>query len=135
MEQLTTQKKLVNITTSNKISNLSKELYHINYLINYPLSDNMIEGWERTLNELEPEITAEVIKWIVDNSKLGFFEWDNKKGIQNIFEGFRKYINYKIALDAKESNDGYFPQKPINNKWNFLYVKYKKNKYDNQMVY
>jgi hypothetical protein len=134
MEQLTTQNKSVSITT-NQNELLVKELYHINYIVNYPLSDIMLEGWDKTIKELEPEITNEVIKWILDNVKLGFMDWDNKKGIQNIFEGFRMYINYKIALDAKESNDGYFPQKQINNKWNILYAKYKKNKYDNQMVY
>ncbi len=132
MELQTTQNKSVSIIT-NKNELLVKELYHINYVVNYPLSDIMLEGWDRTIKELEPEITNEVIKWILDNVKLGFMDWDNKKGIQNIFEGFRLYISYKIKERSVECEK--LGIRENLNKWNILYLKYKKNKYDNQMAY
>ena len=130
--ELQTQNKSVSITT-NKSEQLVKELYHINYVVNYPLSDIMLEGWEKTIKELEPEITNEVIKWILDKVKLGYIDWDNKKGVQNIFDGFRKYIEFKIReVDAQSKRGGVHTP---STKWNLLYVKYKKNTYDNQMVY
>lgn len=75
----------------------------------------MLEVWANTILELEPEINESVIKWIVDKMKIGIIDFDNRKGIQNIFDGFRKYIDYKIK--AENSRDF--------TKWNSLYVKYR----------
>ena len=100
-------------STHLKIS-LIKQLFHVNCLVAYPISDTMLEVWANTLSELEPEITPEVVKWIVDKMKLGMLDFDNRKGIQNIFEGFRKYISHKI----KEENSREVT------KWNLLFQKY-----------
>lgn len=83
-------------------------------MVAYPISDTMLEVWANTLNELEPEITPDAVKWIIDKMKVGIIDFDNRKGIQNIFEGFRKYISHQI----KESNSREIT------KWNALHVKY-----------
>lgn len=118
MEIQKMQSQLANITTDIE---LIKQIYHVNYLIPYPLNDAMIEGWAKSLQELEPEITADIVKWIVDKAKIGAFEWDNKKGIQNIFKGFVFYLQDVI------NKQGYH----IENKYNILYKKYNNIKQSN----
>ncbi len=105
------QSQLANTTT--KVE-LAKALYHINYLTSFPYSDIVLEGWTNSIIELEPEITPEVVKWITDRMKVGLIEFDSKKGIQNIFNGFRKYIDLQIQGNKTG----------VLNKWNDLYRKY-----------
>lgn len=100
MELVKTDNQLVSITINPEIA---KALFHVNYLTPYPYSDMIIEGWAKSIQELEPEITSEVIKWILDNMKKGLIEYDSKKGIQNIFSGFVKYCMY-ILRNSKDEN-------------------------------
>jgi len=73
---------LVNTTINEQII---KELYHINYLVAFPLSDLMLEGWAKSIQELAPELTPERLKKIINGMKVGVVNYDTKKGIQNIF--------------------------------------------------
>lgn len=81
-----------------------KQLYHVNYLVNYPISDFMLEGWSKSIQELAPEITIEDLKIITDRMKLGSIEFDHRKGIQNIFNGYKTIINEKIQIKTNERN-------------------------------
>jgi len=90
-----------------------KQLYHLNHLTPFPVSDNILERWSASIQELEPEITPEVIKWICNNMKIGWIEYDNRKGIQNVFIGFRSWIKEHQEILGKE-------------KYKTLYDKYKK---------
>ena len=84
--ELQTTNKLVNITTNEQ---MIKELYHVNYLVAYPLSDTILEGWCKCIIELKPETTPEDIKKMINKMKLGLIPYDPKLGIQNIFRGLR----------------------------------------------
>lgn len=111
--QQTNKNQSVSITTK---EDLSKALYHFNYLTSFPYSDLVLEGWANSIIELEPAITPEIIKWITDKMKVGLIDFDAKKGIQNIFVGFRVYIDLKLLNVAS-------PETP---KWSKLYQKYRK---------
>ncbi len=93
-----TESQLANITVN---VDLVKALYHVNYLVSFPISDLMLEGWSKSITELRPEITPSTVKWIVDHMKLGIIEYKSKMGIQNIFQGFSVYLNHEI----KKKND------------------------------
>ena len=82
--ELQTTNKLVNITTSEQII---KELYHVNYLVAYPLSDIMLEGWAKCIIDLKPKTTPEDLRKVINKMKLGVIPFDPKLGIQNIFKG------------------------------------------------
>ncbi len=92
---------------------LVSELFHLNFLTPFPVGDDMLENWAVSLQELEPMITPEVVKWICDNMKIGRIGYDNKKGIQNVFIGFRAWIRVNRIELGKE-------------KYTELHEKYKK---------
>lgn len=114
MELQKMDNKLASITINEQ---LVKQLYHFNYLTSYPINDSTLEGWARSIEELEPIITPDVIRWICDNMKIGKIDYDNRKGIQNIFNGFRKWINYQQSINPTDE-------------LSLLYRKYKLNSED-----
>ncbi len=75
------------VSTTTKESYI-KQLYHVNYLVSYPISDLMLEGWSNSIIELVPEITPDDLKEIINRMKLGTIDFDYRKGIQNIFKGY-----------------------------------------------
>lgn len=78
------ESQLANITVK---ETMAKELYQVNYLTSYPISDLMLEGWAKCILELRPDTTTSDIKTVIDKMKVGDLPFDNKKGIQNIFVG------------------------------------------------
>jgi hypothetical protein len=93
----TLQKTQASITIND---NFVKQLYHVNYLVNYPISDIMLEGWTRSINELMPEATPQDIKFVIDKMKLGEIKFDSRKGVQNILVALKSYTK-KSYLDPK----------------------------------
>lgn len=65
---------------------IAKQVYHINQLIPFPLTDIQIEDIAKSLEELIPELTPQQLKKMIDRFKFGYYEWDKTKGIQNIFK-------------------------------------------------
>lgn len=102
--------------------NLINELFYVNCIVAYPVSDTTLEMWSKSILELEPEITPEVVKWIMNKMIMGLIPYDSKIGIQNIFNGFRKYIDFQI-----NESGATVPYGTIT-KWNILYKKYNLNK-------
>lgn len=62
------------------------QVYHINHLTAFPLTDNQIDEWSRSINELRPDVTPEQLKEVIDGMKQGLIDFDNRLGIQNIFK-------------------------------------------------
>ena len=104
----------VNITTD---IDFIKELYHINQIANYPVSDLNLETWAKSIKELTPEITPEILKKIINKYKTGYYKWDSKVGIPNIFNGYHLLILEKIEWLAH--NDQFKNEKEID-KLNFI---------------
>ena len=90
-----TENQLANTTT-----NLIKELYHVNYLVAYPISDSMLEGWAKCLTELAPGMSSYLLKDIIDKMKMGHIAYDHKKGIQNIFIAYQKMNKINTYTDG-----------------------------------
>lgn len=90
---------LIKTNSSPSIVNveMAKQIYQINLLIPYPLADSQIEDFANTLEELIPELTPVQLKRMIDRFKVGVYEWDRNKLIQNIF----KYAMTIIAEDIK----------------------------------
>jgi hypothetical protein len=101
LQKTTTENQLANITTK---EDLVKQLYHVNYLVSYPVSDLMLEGWANSIMELVPEITTKDIKSITDRMKMGTYPFDSRKGIQNIFNGYVLLLKDRISWYNKEKD-------------------------------
>ncbi|MDB5288565.1 MAG: hypothetical protein JWR05_3514 [Mucilaginibacter sp.] len=71
---------------SNAVLEIGMEVFHINQLIPYPLTDQQITDWAKSINELRPDVTAATLKAVINKMKLGKIQWDNRSGIQNIFK-------------------------------------------------
>jgi len=103
--------------------NLSKELYRINYLVSYPLSDKMIVDWAVCINTLEPFITPEILHEIIDSMIMGCNEYNPNKGIQNIFNSFKNWLsnnkkNIPTEVYEKHFNKAGKVDFKIPGKWN-----------------
>lgn len=80
---------------------LIKELWQVNCVVSYPLSDEMVEVWSRCIKELAPDTTPKMIKEVVNKFKLEEIIYDSKKGIQNIFNALKKSKEVK-RVDVSE---------------------------------
>lgn len=87
---------------------LIKQVANVNLLVQYPLSDSMIELWAKSIEELAPKLNPLTLKVIIDRFKVGRLEWDSKLGIQNIFLGYVNWLQdiqkdlQKKKLDISE---------------------------------
>jgi hypothetical protein len=82
------------IVLNDKENKIAAIVYHVNQLTSYPLSGVQIEDWAKSINELMPDVDLVELKRVINNFKLGVFEWDYRKGIQNIFLAINS-INYQ----------------------------------------
>lgn len=78
------------------INNLAATVLHINQLTPFPYSDLQIFEWAKSINELTPELTPDILKKIIDKFKLGIYEFDSRAGIQNVFKGYKLILGEKI---------------------------------------
>lgn len=83
------------------INNLCLQIWHMNKLLSYPLSDPQIESWAKTINELTPQLTPEQLRFIINGMMLGELDFDPKVGIQNIFKNYKKIVAKKILTSEK----------------------------------
>ena len=90
-----------------KIKEVGKEIYQINQLVQFPISDEMIKDWTKSIHELAPELDGTKLKYIIDKFKTGELEYDSRKGIQNIFLAYIKLLSDTIqdyqALQVKHN--------------------------------
>lgn len=114
LQKIIQENQLANITTPNP--DYVKQLFHINYLTSYPISDIMLEGYSVSIQELVPEISVKDIKEIIDRMKLGSIDFDSKKGVQNIFKGYVVLLKEKLILAHKANNEVTEPYDYANNK-------------------
>lgn len=70
---------------------IGQVVFHVNQLTAYPLNDLQISDWAKSINELKPDLDLALLKKVIDKFKMDELEWDNHKGIQNIFRELKKY--------------------------------------------
>ena len=80
-----------------KIIKLKIVLININKILYIPLSDCFLNEWALSIDELEPEITPEILECIINKFINNEIKYDFDKGIQNIFKGFNIYVDTKIS--------------------------------------
>ena len=98
MEQTLPSKKDIQSLEITTVNNIAKAVLHFNQLTPFPYSDIQIMDWAKSINELTPELTPDIVKKIIDKYKLGIYEFDTKLGIQNIFNGYRLILEEKIQF-------------------------------------
>lgn len=81
-------------------SSIAKQVYQINQLIPYPLTDIQIEDVSKSLSELLPELNSEDLKTIIDRFKMNHYEWDRTKVIQNIFKYAPEVLKTRLDEEA-----------------------------------
>lgn len=69
------------------IETVCQQLFHVNKLIQFKLTETEMEDWSRDIAELSPNTTAGELKLVLDKFKTNRTKWDVKQGIQNIFRG------------------------------------------------
>lgn len=70
---------------NNKEIEIAKIVWHVNQLVAYPLTDNQIEAWSKSINKLIPSLDLKKLELLIDEMKVGNIDWDTRKGIQNLF--------------------------------------------------
>lgn len=78
------QKVNQSLDLSGKQISIALLVVEVNMLISYPISDNHITDWTRTIDRLVPDLDLNVLGDILDQYKFDRLEWDKSKGIQNI---------------------------------------------------
>jgi hypothetical protein len=81
-----------------------KQLAQVNLLTSFPINDDYLRAWCKSIRELVPELTAQTLKIIIDQMKLGGLPYDSKKGIQNIIEGYKLILKDLIISRSQEAN-------------------------------
>lgn len=80
--------------------NICKEIYHVNQLTAFPVNDERLSEWARSIEEIVPNLEIEDLKNVIIDFKIGELEYNHKEGVQNIFFGLRTNYGGK-----------YFPKK------------------------
>lgn len=109
----------LSLESKTKITELSKAVFHVNQLTGYPLPDAVIMDWAKSISELAPEITPKTIKIVTDKMKVGLIDYDHRKGIQNIFNGYKIVLeNYRISIQdsLNKMNQNGIPRSDIKHK-------------------
>ena len=86
---------------------IAKVIWHVNQLQPYPLSDNQIEAWSKSINELRPNQDIDVLRAIINMMKFGNCEFNPKLGIQNIFIALKKYDPIAIGYVEWETQGSF----------------------------
>jgi hypothetical protein len=89
---------------------LGTELYRLNYALPFPLSGTALADWAKCINELAPYATPVILKEIINKFLTNDLDYDNKKGIQNIFIALRPYQQKKLS--QKEIDDMFGGRNP-----------------------
>ena len=90
---------------SSELTKIGQVIVHINQLTPFPYSDFQLIDWAKSINELTPELTPDILKKIIDKYKLGIYEFNSRAGIQNIFRGYKLILGEKIDFLRSQRNE------------------------------
>jgi hypothetical protein len=90
---------------SSELTKIGQVIVHINQLTPFPYSDFQLIDWAKSINELTPELTPDILKKIIDKFKLGIYEFDSRAGIQNVFRGYKLILGEKIDFLRSQRNE------------------------------
>lgn len=104
------ENKLQKTSTSNlslEVKSMGVELFHYNQLTSFPLSDAQIIDWAKSIKEIAPNLTVEILHEIIRRFKIGHGEFDSRLGIQNIFNGYRTFLREQMAEFGEKIHRGF----------------------------
>lgn len=80
---------------SSTIKKIGKELIEVNQLSPFPLTAEQVVDWAKSIEELIPDIDPTDLRFIINEYKTDELEYDQRKGIQNIFSALKYHFNDK----------------------------------------
>lgn len=88
-------------TSEEKIATFSKCIYHLNQVRKYPMTDDQMETWAKTLLRLRPHLTTSKLMFSIDRIIEGELDWNQETGLQNIFRA----IDAPVGYSPNSAND------------------------------
>lgn len=73
---------------------LAVQIFHVNQLSPWKLSDLEIIEWTKTILDICPDATPEKIKDVIDRYKTNEIEWNTHQGVQNIIRILKPRKHY-----------------------------------------
>lgn len=83
---------------------IARIVYEVNQLRQYPLNDIEIAEWATTLDEFDPKIDLEALRFIIQQMKFGNMEYEQKDGVQNLTRAFRKIQKTESGWQIRKNN-------------------------------
>lgn len=78
-----------------------KELWHINQVITYQLTDSQLEDWAQSINSLLPTLEIKEVSKAIKLLKTGKVKWDVGVGLPNVFSALNSVWQYNDDLSQK----------------------------------
>lgn len=86
---------------NNKEQDIVKELWHINQVITYQLTDTQLEDWSKSIHSLYPAIEIKELTKAINLLKTGKVKWDVGVGLPNVFSALSAAWQYNDDLSQK----------------------------------
>lgn len=79
-----------------EVKELAKQLYHLNQLTPYTITDIQIEDMAYSIYELVPELKPYQLKRMIDRFKIGIYDWDRAYLLPNIMKKAYQIISEEV---------------------------------------
>ena len=83
---------------------IARIVYEVNQLRQYPLNDIEIAEWATTLDEFDPKMDLEALRFIIQQMKFGNLEYEQKDGVQNLTRAFQKIRKTESGWQIRKNN-------------------------------
>lgn len=80
-------------TLSDKAVSLLGPISRVNMMLDWPIKEEDMIDWARTIERLDPDVTKEELSQVFDGFITGRYEYRKDRGIRNIFEALKKLRN------------------------------------------
>lgn len=102
MEQITKQAAHSEIVRMPEPKALEKQIFRLNLLTSFPISDDTVRAYADTIRKLDSRITPKIVELIIDEAVLENIELDVSDGVRCIFAGLEqlKYFKTNVVGDA-----------------------------------
>lgn len=81
------------------VDDMARCLYHLNKIRRFPLNDDQLQEWSKTIMRLRPDVSQERLQAVIDSILMGEHTWDPELGIQNIFKALNAPHGYSPTPD------------------------------------
>jgi len=116
MKSKRAMEKKANIAVTGVDIEMCRILSDYNLIVDYPLSDERIEDWSASIKKHAPDITHEILEWIMSMIVTGRYRINPRLGILNIYDCFLIYLDKELEK-AKDDREKYIEIMKIKRKY------------------